>query len=160
MRAVDAEGAVDRDVARIGDVLIRYATGIDQKDWALFRSCWADEIDVDYAEVGRFTDPDVFTDLMAQVHGNMGATFHRLSNFVIDVDDNGDRASARSYVHAVLMLQPGDADNWIDVIGSYQDVLVRTSDGWRIWQRSTNMARMITGGARAGQAAVAGIDGN
>ncbi len=150
---------MDRDIARIGDVLIRYATGIDQKDWALFRGCWADEIDVDYAEVGRFTDPDAFTDLMAQLHGNMGATFHRLSNFVIDVDDTGDRASARSYVHAVLMLQPGDADNWIDVIGSYQDVLVRTSDGWRIRQRSTNMVRMLTGGARAGQATAAGIDG-
>jgi len=32
-----------------------------------------------------------------------------MSNFVINVD--GDRATVRSYVHAVLMLQPDDSTN-------------------------------------------------
>jgi hypothetical protein len=145
---------VDPDKAQISDVLIRYATGIDSKDWVLFRSCWADEVDVDYAEVGKFTDPDAFTELMEQLHGSMGQTYHRLSNFVIDVD--GDRAAVRSYVHAVLMLTPDDQDNWIDVVGHYQDVFVRTPAGWRIQGRSTHMARMLTGGARAGAAAAGG----
>ncbi|OFJ51294.1 nuclear transport factor 2 family protein [Mycolicibacterium grossiae] len=148
---------VDPDTAEIGDVLTRYATGIDTKDWALFRTCWADEIDVDYAEVGTFTDPDAFTDLMAQLHGSMGPTYHRLSNIVVDVV--GDRATARCYVHAVLLLTPDDRDNWIDVVGHYEDVLVRTADGWRISARSTHMARMLTGGARADAATSAGIDG-
>lgn len=148
---------MDPDTAQISDVLIRYATGIDTKDWALFRTCWADEVDVDYVDVGRFTDPDAFTELMQQLHGSMGATYHRLTNLVIDVD--GDRATARSYVHAVLLLVPGDADNWIDVVGHYDDVLVRTDVGWRIWRRSTHMGRMLTGGARAGAATAAGIDG-
>jgi hypothetical protein len=147
---------MDTDVAQIGEVLIRYATGIDQKDWTLFRTCWADEIDVDYAEVGKFTDPDAFSDLMEQLHGGMGATYHRLSNFVIDVQ--GDQATVRSYVHAVLMLVPGDADNWIDVVGHYDDVFARTPSGWRIRKRSTSMARMLTGGARAGAATATGID--
>ena len=70
---------MDSDVAQLGDLLIRYASGIDRKDWPLFRSCWADKIDVDYAEVGNFTDPDAFTELMAQVHGSKGATYHRMS---------------------------------------------------------------------------------
>jgi hypothetical protein len=148
---------MDSDVAQIGEVLIRYATGIDRKDWALFRTCWADEIDVDYADVGTFTDPEAFSELMEQLHGNMGATYHRLSNFVIDVQ--GDAATVRSYVHAVLMLVPGDADNWIDVIGHYDDVFARTSDGWRIRKRTTSMARMLTGGTRAGAMTAAGIDG-
>jgi hypothetical protein len=148
---------MDSDVAQIGEVLIRYATGIDRKDWTLFRTCWTDEIDVDYAEVGKYTDPDAFTELIQQLHGSMGATYHRLSNFVIDVQ--GDEATARCYVHAVLMLVPGDADNWIDVIGHYDDVFARTSQGWRIRKRSTGMARMLTGGARAGAVTAAGIDG-
>ncbi len=148
--------AVDPDRAQIGDVLIRYATGIDSKDWPLLRSCWADEIEVDYGELGRFTDPDTLTDLMAQIHGGMGATYHRMSNFVIDVQ--GDSATVRSYVHAVLMLQPDDADNWIDVIGQYDDEFVRTPGGWRIWRRASRTARMLTGGAQAGAAAAAGLD--
>jgi hypothetical protein len=148
---------MDTDREQIGDVLIRYATGIDRKDWQLFRSCWADELEVDYAEVGKFTDPDAFTELMEQLHGSMGSTYHRLSNFVIDVQ--GDRAEVRSYVHAVLMLKPGDADNWIDVVGHYEDEFVRTPAGWRIFKRSTHMARMLTGGAQAGAATAAGLDG-
>jgi hypothetical protein len=59
-------------------------------------------------------------------------------------------------VHAVLLLTPGDPDNWIDVVGHYQDVFVRTADGWRIRDRSTHMARMLTGGARAGAATAGG----
>ena len=54
---------MDADKEQITEVLIRYATGIDSKDWPLFRSCWADEVDLDYGELGEFTDPDAFTDL-------------------------------------------------------------------------------------------------
>ena len=93
---------MDADKAQITEVLIRYATGIDSKNWPLFRSCWSDEVDVDYGELGTFTDPDALTDLFAQIHDPMGPTYHRLSNFVIDV--TGDTATARTYVHAVLMV--------------------------------------------------------
>ncbi len=55
---------MDADKAQIAEVLIRYATGIDSKDWPLFRSCWTDEVDVDYGELGHFTEPDAFTDLL------------------------------------------------------------------------------------------------
>ncbi len=140
---------VDSDRAQIADVLIRYATGIDQKDWTLFRSCWTDRIDVDYHQLGTFTDPDAFTEVMAQVHGPMGPTYHRMGNVVIDVD--GDRATVRSYVHAVLMLRPDDGENWIDAVGHYDDELVRTGDGWRIRRRVSTTARLLTGGDLAAQ---------
>jgi SnoaL-like domain len=32
----------------IADVLVRYASGIDRCDWALFRSCFTDDCDADY----------------------------------------------------------------------------------------------------------------
>ena len=123
---------MDADKEQITEVLIRYATGIDSKDWPLFRSCWADEVDLDYGELGEFTDPDAFTDLFAQVHNPMGNTYHRLSNFVVDV--SGDTATARTYVHAVLMVTPDDNGPWVDVVGHYDDELVRGADGWRIRQ--------------------------
>jgi hypothetical protein len=135
---------VDADKEQIAEVLIRYATGIDSKDWPLLRSCWTDEIDVDYQQLGRFTSPDALTDVMRQLHENMGPTYHRLSNFVINVD--GDRATVRSYVHAVLMLQPDDDTNWVDALGHYDDVFVRTADGWRINKRVSRTARTLAGG--------------
>ena len=97
------------------------------------RTCWTDEVDVDYGEVGHFTGVDALTDLMSQLHDDMGPTYHRLTNFVIAVD--GDRATARSYVHAVLMAIPDDPANWVDALGHYDDVFVRTPDGWRIARR-------------------------
>ena len=135
---------MDADRQQIAEVLIRYATGIDSKDWPLLRSCWTDEIDVDYQQLGRFTSADALTDVMRQLHENMGPTYHRLSNFVIAVE--GDRATARSYVQAVLMLQPNDSTNWVDALGHYDDVFVRTPDGWRIKERVSRTARTLTGG--------------
>jgi SnoaL-like domain len=141
---------VDADKEQIAEVLIRYATGIDSKDWPLLRSCWTDEIDVDYQQLGRFTSADALTDVMRQLHENMGPTYHRLSNFVIAVD--GDRATVRSYVQAVLMLQPDDSTNWVDALGHYDDVFVRTPDGWRISERVSRTARTLTGGDLAAAA--------
>jgi 3-phenylpropionate/cinnamic acid dioxygenase small subunit len=139
---------VDADKAQIAEVLIRYATGIDSKDWPLLRSCWTDEIDVGYGDLGRFTTAEALTDLMRQIHDGMGQTYHRISNLVIKVD--GDRATARSYVHALLMAIPGDSASWVEALGHYDDELVRTPDGWRIARRTTNIARVMSG-APAGQ---------
>lgn len=135
---------MEADKEQITEVLIRYATGIDSKDWPLLRSCWTDEIDVDYQQLGHFTSPDSLTEVMTRLHENMGPTYHRLSNFVIAVD--GDRATVRSYVHAVLMLQPDDPTNWVDALGHYDDVFVRTPDGWRISERVSRTARTLAGG--------------
>jgi SnoaL-like protein len=137
---------VDADNEQIAEVLIRYATGIDSKDWPLLRSCWTDEIDVDYQQLGRFTSAEALTDVMRQLHENMGPTYHRMSNFVIAVDEAGDRATVRSYVQAVLMLQPNDSTNWVEALGHYDDVFVRTPDGWRISERVSRTARTLTGG--------------
>ena len=144
---------MDADKEQIAEVLIRYATGIDSKDWPLLRSCWTDEIDVDYQQLGRFSNADALTDVMRQLHETMGPTYHRMSNFVIAVDEAGDRANVRSYVHAVLMLQPDDSTNWVDALGHYDDVFVRTPDGWRISERVSRTARTLTGGDLAAAAA-------
>jgi 3-phenylpropionate/cinnamic acid dioxygenase small subunit len=135
---------VDADKEQIAEVLIRYATGIDSKDWPLLRSCFTDQIDVDYQQLGHFTSADALTEVMTRLHENMGPTYHRMSNFVINVE--GDRASVRSYVHAVLMFQPEDFTNWVDALGHYDDVFVRTSDGWRISERVSRTARTLAGG--------------
>jgi hypothetical protein len=71
-----------------------------------------------------------------------------MTNLVIRVD--GDRATARSYVHALLMAIPDDSASWVEALGHYDDELVRTPDGWRIARRTTHIAR-VQAGATAGQ---------
>jgi 3-phenylpropionate/cinnamic acid dioxygenase small subunit len=130
------------DVSDITDVLVRYATGIDRRDWALFRTCWADDLQADYGPIGQFRGPDSITEFMTASHLKMGRTHHILSNFVIDVD--GDTATSRCYLHAVLMNDKDDPSKWMDVIGHYDDVLVRTASGWRISRRRARSSRVLT----------------
>jgi hypothetical protein len=87
---------------------------------------------------------------MRQIHDGMGPTYHRLTNIVIKTD--GDRATARSYVHALLMATPDDSASWIEAVGHYDDGLVRTPDGWRICRRTAHVAR-VQAGASAGEKA-------
>ena len=60
-----------------------------------------------------------------------GPSMHRLTNFAISVD--GDRATARTYVDAVVF---ASGANGMHSIGYYDDVLVRTAAGWKIAERS------------------------
>jgi len=120
------------DREEITDVLIRYATGIDTQDWPLFRTCFTPDVDADYGDIGVWHDVDGITEYMAKTHAGMPATNHMLTNMAISVD--GDRATAVTYVHAVLVVSR-DPETSVDAVGKYEDSLVRTADGWRIAAR-------------------------
>ena len=133
------------DHAAITDVLHRYATAVDQRDWTLFRTCWTDDIDAEYGTIGQFSTADALTQKMTRFHQPMGASNHLISNVVVEfAPDDSDRARVVSYVHAVRMLSPGTPAASVDVIGSYEDVFVRTADGWRIRGRTFHLTRLVT----------------
>ena len=46
------------DHHKITEVLVRYATGIDSRDWKLFRTCFTDDAHFDYGYLGTFENPD------------------------------------------------------------------------------------------------------
>ncbi len=124
----------------IADVLLRYATGIDQSDWPLFRTVFTDDCEVDYGEIGTWTGADAVTEFMEQAHAVAGHTMHRMSNQVITVA--GDKAAARTYVDAVILV--ADNTSGINAIGFYDDEVVRTKDGWRVARRRFTPVRVTT----------------
>ena len=115
----------------IADVLVRYATGIDRRDWPLFRTVFTDDCELDYGEVGSWQGVDAVTEFMQQAHALAGHTMHRLTNQVIAVD--GDSAQARTYVDALIML--ANNNSGVNAAGFYDDELVRTERGWQIVRR-------------------------
>ena len=127
----------------ISDVLIRYATGIDRRDWPLFRTVFTADCELDYGEIGTWHGIDAVTAFMEQSHAMAGHTMHRMSNQAIAVD--GDRADARTYVDG-LILGP-DNTSGVNAVGFYDDDLVRTADGWRIARRRFTPVRVTTVGA-------------
>ncbi|BBX28577.1 nuclear transport factor 2 family protein [Mycolicibacterium alvei] len=122
----------------ITDVLVRYATGIDRRDWPLFRTVFTDDCVLDYGEIGTWNGVDAVTEFMDQSHAMAGHTMHRLSNHAIAVD--GDTATARTYIDGLIMAQ--DNSSGVNAVGYYDDELVRTAAGWRIARRRFTAVRI------------------
>ena len=133
------EGRAKEDIA---EVLVRYATGIDRRDWDLFRSCFAADCLAEYEGIGTWESADDITSFMVTAHAGMGQTMHRISNIAVDVHSDGDRAVARSYVDGVLMAPDGESG--FNPIGFYDDELVHATDGWRIAHRTFTMVTFRT----------------
>ncbi len=131
-RAIARSVSADDERAIVA-VLVRYATGIDMRDWSLFRTCFSEDFEGDYGEFGRWRGPREITDYMRQAHAELGKTLHRLTNFSVSCE--GGQIRARSYVDALLM--PAATGGQVHRgIGWYEDIMQRTSDGWKISRRA------------------------
>jgi 3-phenylpropionate/cinnamic acid dioxygenase small subunit len=131
----------DRDARQdINELLVRYASAIDNRDWDLLRTCFTPDCHADYAGIGTWDGVDAITEFMVAAHAGLGHTLHRISNAAITV--SGDRASARAYVDVVAMSPDGDTG--LTSIGWYDDELVRTEGHWRIARRRLTPVHMGT----------------
>lgn len=126
------------DQQDISDVINRFATGIDRRDWPLFRTAFTDDCHVVMGDYGTFDGVDAIAGFEEASHAQAGNTLHRMTNHVIDVE--GDEARARTYVDAWIMAS--DSDSGINAIGFYDDELIRTGEGWRIARRMFTQVRL------------------
>jgi 3-phenylpropionate/cinnamic acid dioxygenase small subunit len=123
------------DRAEIADVQLRYATGVDSRDWELFRSCFVDEIEGDYSSV--FGTPparlnaDEFVAMIAPVMSALTATQHMITNLAVTFEDS-DHATVIAYVRAIHYNAAVDGGTEQTVYGYYTNTFVRTVEGWRI----------------------------
>jgi 3-phenylpropionate/cinnamic acid dioxygenase small subunit len=117
------------DRLAVSDVLIRYATAQDSRDWELLGSCFTDDARLDYDTSGVFGRDDFVAHSRAGL-ARMKATQHCVTNHVVEVD--GDRARSTSYVIAQHVRQD---DVTFTLGGTYHDEFVRSGTGWRIASR-------------------------
>ena len=139
------------DRALIVETVYLYATAVDSRDFALYRSIFTDEIDVDFSSYfssdqggrpGWVTMPaDTWVASVRGVFAALEATQHSLSNPRVVIE--GDVATCEIYVQADHFLANREGDNYHTVGGFYTHTLVRTTAGWRLnrikltvrWQR-------------------------
>ncbi len=121
-----------QDRQDVSDLLIRYATGIDRRDWDLFRMVFTPDCQLDYGEIGVWDGVEAVTEFMDVAHREAGYLMHRISNIVIDLQ--GDRAVTRCYVDAWIMAADNNSGG-VNAKGFYDDEIVRTEAGWRIARR-------------------------
>lgn len=122
------------DRAEIAETVYLYATGIDTRDFELFRSIFTDEVGLDFGSFSggpvEVLTLDQWIGRLRRVFPGFDATQHSLSNPRITVD--GDRATCIVYMQAEHFLANDDGDGSYAVGGYYTDELVRTPGGWRI----------------------------
>jgi hypothetical protein len=110
-----------------------YATAVDTRDWALFRSLFTERVFIDV----RSLDPtrygeisiEALLDLCRPLEG-FSATQHASSNHVHTI--NGDEATCVSYMQARHFLKRPDGDFHCSLYGYYVYSLIRTATGWKI----------------------------
>jgi 3-phenylpropionate/cinnamic acid dioxygenase small subunit len=135
-----SDSAVDRPAEDlVADVLVRYATGIDGRDWDLLRSCFTTDCEADYGDIGSWHGADEITGWMRDVHEGCGYTLHRITNIAVQMID-GDHAEARCYVDALVLV--ADNQSGAQARGVYEDQLVRSGHEWRVRHRVYTMVHL------------------
>jgi 3-phenylpropionate/cinnamic acid dioxygenase small subunit len=123
----------------ITELLYRYATALDTRDWDLLGQVFAPEAVYTIGVHGDFTGPRAIGEKIASLIGGYEATQHLITNPVIELD--GDTARAHCYLHAQHYLpDQRTGGNTYEMGGTYHDDLVRTADGWRIARRVLDVA--------------------
>src|SRR5262245_65246648 len=105
----DAGTAVDELVAKqaITEVIYTYCRALDRMDWDLAHTVWHADGTADYgANMFQGTGAGFLEWVWTQHEGMMGHS-HQITNVLVDVDIDGDRAASEAYVAAARRL---DAD--------------------------------------------------
>jgi len=123
------------DRIEINDLLIRYCTAIDDKDWTLLDTCFLPDADVDYASsggiAGKYPEARAW---LEKALAPFPMTVHAISNSVIELD--GDRARGKTVVINPMGFEQADGSLHQFTVGAYYvDELARTPGGWRIAKR-------------------------
>ena len=125
------------DRLEIGDLLIRYCTAIDSKQYDDLDAVFTPEAIIDYTSAGgiRGTLSEI-KKWLSQVLSLFPMTQHVVGNVVVKIE--GDRATSRCVFFNPMGLPPPEGKKGLKVLcfgGYYNDTLTRTRDGWRICER-------------------------
>jgi len=132
----------DRD--RVAQLPMRYARGVDRRDWALVRSCFADEATV--AGTRSSGPVDVYLAELRPAVERFASTMHVMANQLVDI--SGDRGEIETYAVAFHWAgEPAGSphpDNLVVGV-RYHDEVRRVRDGWVIDRRRVSGDWQVTG---------------
>ncbi len=124
------QSLIDRDA--IVDVVNRYATSIDRRQWDAFGSCFTDPFLYKFMYTGdwmKFTRDDIVS-ICSRVFAQYDATQHIATNHQIRL--SGDEATCTSTLNATHYIAGAKGGPSQRQIGYYDYHLIRTADGWQI----------------------------
>ena len=122
---MDLHALADR--IAVEDLLTRYATTVDRRDWDGYRNVFTDDAEIDYTSAGGIAGTvDEVVEFLSTTLDMFEMTQHLVSN--VDVTVDGDTATVTAMFNNPMRLPGGEV--WFTG-GWYHHDLVRTADGWR-----------------------------
>jgi hypothetical protein len=113
----------------ITEVIHRYCKAMDTNDATLARDLWHSDGTVTF--VGSYEGPAVdFLELAWKVHEQRMTQLHQVTNILIDVDLDEDRASSECYLIAAARMKPGEDKQEYAFRGRYFDTWSRRNGRW------------------------------
>lgn len=93
------------DIHAIRDLLDRYGSYVDEKDWGGFRTLFTDPLDTDFSGMDSRFPPNTITldeqlASTSSVIGQFAATQHMITNAQVFLEQGGDRATCRATMRA------------------------------------------------------------
>jgi hypothetical protein len=121
------------DKLAVAETVYRYAREVDRRDWALFRSLFADTVAIDFSSFDpglrpRVLRADDWVAGLVPLFTGLAATQHSMTNPLAEVD--GDAATITMSVQAHHVYDPEDPASWYTVGGYYDDELARVDSRW------------------------------
>jgi 3-phenylpropionate/cinnamic acid dioxygenase small subunit len=123
------------DKLAVAECVYRYAIGVDTRDWAMYRSVFADEVEFDFSSYGPGLPPmtmaaDDWVAAQKPLFGGLAATQHMMSNPLVKLE--GDSAQITMYVRAHHVFDPEDPESYYTIGGYYLNRLVREDGNWKL----------------------------
>ncbi len=122
-----------RDRLAIQDLLIRYGTSLDAKDWQRLSTCFLPDAVADYGTLGEHKGYAKIEQICRNALEPLDGSQHYITNFEIEVQD--DSATSHCYLMAQHIRNSAQDGPHFVLAGTYRDELVRTPQGWRITRR-------------------------
>jgi len=126
------------DRQEICDLLNRYCSSLDDRDWARLATCFTpDAIGLYGEEAGRKDGYPAIEQLCRTALEPLDSSQHLTGNHEIVI--SGDKAYARCYLQAQHTRAGTPGGDNLTLGGTYRDEIVRTPEGWRIRRRELHI---------------------
>ncbi len=114
------------DRQEVADVLMRYGSSLDERNWDRLSTCFVDDVTSVLAGGPEMNGYAQLEEAVRAALGVYEATQHHIADLEAEID--GDSATLRANLIATHLY----GGNRFVVGGVYREELVRTAEGWRI----------------------------
>ncbi len=124
------------DLQSICETVYRYALGVDTRNWALYRSIFADDVLIDFSsyndQPAAMMRADDWVSRVTPLFTGLTATQHTMTNPITTVSSTS--ATCQMYMQAEHLLDSSDASEprqrWFTIGGFYTNTLQRIGSTW------------------------------